>query len=171
MTPSLRKLMLTAHLIATLGWLGAVVCFLALAIVGLTSPDAATVRGTYLVMELTAWLVLVPLAFASLLTGLVQALGTSWGLFRHFWVLFKLVISVFITIVLLIYMDTFQLMAGVAADETVDLGLVRNSSPALHAALALLVLLVATVLAVYKPRGLTRYGWRKHHEPPTSTVE
>jgi hypothetical protein len=28
----------------------------------------------------------------------------------------------------------------------------------------LLLLLVATVLAVYKPRGMTRYGARKQHE-------
>ena len=55
-------------------------------------------------------------------------------------------------------------MAGVAADPSADLGVVRNASPALHAALALLVLLVATVLAVYKPQGMTPYGWRKQHE-------
>jgi hypothetical protein len=45
--------------------------------------------------------------------------------------------------------------------------MVRNASPALHGALALLVLLLATVLAVYKPRGMTRYGWRKQHEQRT----
>jgi hypothetical protein len=125
------------------------------------------VRGAYLVMEPAAWFVLVPLAFASLLTGIVQSLGTEWGLFRHYWVLFKLLITVFATIVLLIYMETFSFMAGVAADPSADLGVVRNASPRLHAALALLVLLVATVLAVYKPRGMTRYGWRKQHEQRT----
>lgn len=164
MTPGLRKLALTVHVTATLGWLGAVACFLALSVVGITSEDAQTVRGTYLVMEPTAWFILVPLAFASLLSGLVQALGTSWGLFRHYWVLFKLLITVFITIVLLLYMQTFRFMAVMAADPTADLAMVRNSSPALHAVLALLVLLVATVLAIYKPRGVTRYGWRKQHE-------
>jgi hypothetical protein len=41
---------------------------------------------------------------------------------------------------------------------------VRNSAPLQHAALALLALLVATVLAVYKPRGMTRYGRRKQQE-------
>ena len=158
MTPRLRKFALTAHVTASVGWLGAVVVFLALAVVGLTSQDAQTVRGAYLVMEPAAWFVLVPLAFASLITGIVQSLGTTWGLFRHYWVLLKLLITVFATIVLLIYMETFSLMAGVAADPSADLGAVRNPSPVLHAALALLVLLVATVLAVYKPRGMTRYG-------------
>ncbi|MBI2351051.1 MAG: DUF2269 domain-containing protein [Deltaproteobacteria bacterium] len=167
MTPRLRKLALTAHVTTTLGWLGAVVVFLALAVVGLTNQDAQTVRGAYLVMEPAAWFVLVPLAIASLLTGIVQSLGTPWGLFRHYWVLFKLLITVFATIVLLIYMETFSLMAGVAADLSADLDVVRNASPGLHAALALLLLLVATVLAVYKPRGMTAYGRRKQKEQRT----
>jgi primosomal replication protein N len=71
MTPRLRKFALTAHVISSVGWLGAVVVFFALAVVGLTSQDAQTVRGAYLAMGSTTWLVLVPLAFASLLTGVV----------------------------------------------------------------------------------------------------
>jgi hypothetical protein len=164
MTPGVRKLALTAHVTSSVGWLGAVAGFLALAVVGLTSQDAQTVRAVYLVMEPAAWLVLVPLAFASLLTGLVQALGTTWGLFRHYWVLFKLLINVVATIVLLTYMETFSFMADVAADPSADLGVVRNASPLLHAGAALLLLLAATTLAVYKPRGMTRYGRRKQHE-------
>lgn len=164
MSSRLRNFALTAHVVSSVGWLGAVVVFLCLAVVGLTSQDAQTVRGAYLVMEPTAWIALVPLAFASLLTGIVQSLGTSWGLFRHYWVLFKLLIGVFITIVLLMYMQTFGVMANVAADSSIDLDRVRNASPVLHGVLALLMLLVAVTLAVYKPRGMTRYGWRKQHE-------
>ena len=178
MTPRLRKFALTVHVASSVSWLGAVVVFLALSIIGLTSQDAQTVRGAYLVMEPAARFVLVPLAFAALLTGIVQSLGTTWGLFRHYWVLFKLLITVLVTIVLLIYMETFSFMAGVAADPSADLGVVRNSSPSIHAALALLVLLVATVLAVYKPRGMTRYGQRRqaphrqssHRESPLSEL-
>jgi uncharacterized membrane protein len=166
MPPHLRKLLLTAHVTSTVGWLGAVLVFLALAIVGLASQDAQTVRGTYLVMEPAARCVLVPLAFASLLTGIVQALGTPWGLFRHYWVLFKLLIGVFATVVLLMYMETFKFMARIAADPTADVGVVRNASPMVHAALALLLFVVAMVLAVYKPRGMTRYGWRKQQRAP-----
>jgi hypothetical protein len=169
MTPRLRKLVLTAHVTSSVGWLGAVAGFLALAVVGLTSKDAQTVRGAYLVMEPAAWFILVPLALASLLTGLVQSLTTTWGLFRHYWVLFKLLINVFATIVLLMYMETFSAMAGVAADPTADLSVVRNSSPVLHAGAALVLLLAATTLAVYKPRGLTPYGQRKQPSQGIST--
>jgi hypothetical protein len=164
MTPGLRKFALTAHVASSVGWLGAIAGFLAIGVVGLTSDDAETVRGAYLVMEPAAWIVLVPLAFASLLTGIVQSLGTAWGLFRHYWVLFKLLINVVATIVLLLYMQTFRFMAGVAADPSADLGTVRNASPALHAGAALLLLLAATTLAVYKPRGMTPYGRRKQRQ-------
>jgi hypothetical protein len=87
------------------------------------------------------------------------------GLVPALLVLFKLLITVVATIVLLTYMETFRSMAGVAADPTADLGVVRNPSPVLlHAGAALMLLLVATTLAVYKPRGRTPYGQRKQHE-------
>ena len=164
MSPRVRKLALTAHVTSSVGWLGAVVVFLGLAVVGLTSGDAPTVRGAYLVMDPAARYVLVPLAIASLLTGLIQSLGTAWGLFRHYWVLFKLAITVFATLVLLMYLETFAVMASLAADPGVELGAVRTASPVLHASAAVVLLLGATVLAVYKPRGLTPYGLRKQRE-------
>ena len=164
MTPRVRKLALVAHVGSSVGWLGAVAVFLALAVIGLSSDDAQTVRAVYVVMEPAARFALIPLAFASLLTGLIQSLGTAWGLFRHYWVLFKLFITVFATGILLMYMGTFRYMAGVASDPNAEIGAVRTASPLIHAALALIVLLVATVLAVYKPRGLTPYGWRLERE-------
>jgi uncharacterized membrane protein len=156
-----RQLALTAHVTSSVGWLGAVVAFLGIAVVGITHRDAETVRAAYLVMEPAAWFVLVPLAIASLVTGIVQGLVTRWGVFQHYWVVFKLLITVVATIVLLIYMQTFDAMADVAADQSVSLGAVRNPSPVLHAAAALVLLLAASALAVFKPRGLTRYGRRK----------
>ena len=167
MPPRLRTFALTAHVTFSVGWLGAVAAFLALAVAGLVSQDAETVRGAYLVMELTGWFVLVPLSIASLLTGLVQALGTPWGLFRHYWVLAKLLVNLFATVVLLIYMGTLDSFAAAAAETSFsssDLSELRSPSPVLHAGLALLLLLVATTLAVYKPRGMTPYGQRKQRE-------
>jgi hypothetical protein len=174
MTPGVTKFALTAHVTSSVGWLGAVACFLGLSVVGLTSQDAQTVRAVYLVMQPTAWFVLVPLSLASLFTGLVQSLGTKWGLFRHYWVLFKLLMNVFATIVLLMYMQTLDYFAKLAAETTLSSGGLsglRSPSPVLHAGLALLLLLVATVLAVYKPQGLTPYGWRKEHERRTESTQ
>jgi len=167
MTPRLRKFALTAHVVSSVGWLGAVAGVLALAVAGLTSQDPQLVRAAYLAMEWTGWFVLVPLGLASLLTGLVQSLGTKWGLFRHYWVLTKLLINVFATTVLLLYMQTLSSLADVAAETTLpsaDLGVLRSPSPVLHAAAALLLLLVAATLSVFKPRGMTPYGQRKQQE-------
>ncbi|SFB56724.1 Predicted integral membrane protein [Amycolatopsis marina] len=166
MSPRTRKAALTAHVISSVGWLGAVFAFLALAVVGSTSQDDQLVRAALLVMRPITWFVLVPLAFASLLTGLVSALGTTWGLFQHYWVLFKLLLNLIATVVLLVYTQTVDFVADTAAEGTLSGENLRAlaGSPQLHAALALLVLLVSTVLAVYKPRGLTSYGRRKQDE-------
>jgi len=160
MNPRLRKLALTAHVTSSVGWLGAVAVFLALTVTGLTSQNTQTVHGAYLAMELTGWLVLVPLSLGSLLTGVVQALGTSWGLFRHYWVLFKLLITVVATVLLLVHMQVARHVADLAAETNLSSGDLVGMRVQLlaDAAAALLVLLVAVTLSVYKPRGLTRYG-------------
>ena len=164
MAPRVRKLALTAHVVTSISWLGAVLVFLALTVVGLISPDPLTVRGAYVVMEPVAWSVLVPLAFTSLLTGLVVSLGSTWGLFRHYWVVFKLLINIYSGVFLLIFMESFREITAMAADPRSDLEMVRETGTGFvrfHSLLALVMLLAATVLAIYKPRGITRYGWRK----------
>ncbi|MGW2563226.1 hypothetical protein ACWCXB_29165 [Streptomyces sp. NPDC001514] len=163
MPPRLRKLALTAHVTASVGWLGAVAVFLALAVIGLTGQDAQTARSAYVAMDLTGWAVIVPLALASLLTGVVSALGSTWGLFRYYWVVVKLVITVLSTIVLLVHMQPVSHLADMAAgaDWTgVELNGLRTQL-VIQSAAAALVLLVATVLSVYKPQGRTGYGQRK----------
>jgi hypothetical protein len=160
MTPNLRKLALTLHVIVSVGFPGAVACFFALAIAGMLSEDVQLVRAVYLAMDIATWLVILPLCLASLLTGLVSALGTNWGLFRHYWVLVKFLITVPSTLILLIHLQPVEEMAEAAAQGIVSgehfsaqLQLVVASGA------ALVVLLVATVLSTYKPRGMTRYGW------------
>ena len=84
-------------------------------------------------------------------------------MFRHYWVLFSLVLTILATVVLLDHMQTVSFFAGVAAEtDSADVGGLRGEL--LHAGVGLLVLLVITVLNVYKPRGLTPYGWRKQQE-------
>ena len=164
MSPSLRKFALTTHVTSTLGWLGAIVGFLALAIAALTSGDVQLVRGAYLAMQLTGWYVLVPLCVASLATGLIMSLGTSWGLFRHYWVLVKFVITILAAIILFMYTQTLDQLGAMARDTNLSINDLRNPSPVLHSGLAVLALLVNTTLSVYKPKGMTRYGRRKQKE-------
>lgn len=163
MTLRLRKFALTAHVTSSVGWLGAVGAFLALAVAALMSQDAQLVRATYLAMELTGWFVIVPLSLASLPTGLVMSLGTEWGLFRHYWVLAKFLITVLATVLLLVHMQPVGHLARVVAETTLARGELAGLRIQLvaHAGAALLALLVATALSVYKPRGMTQYGRRK----------
>ena len=165
MTPGLRKFALTVHIAISVGWVGAVVAYIGLVIAGLTSQDAQTVRATYLAMELIVRYVVVPLAFASLLTGIVQSLGTPWGLFRHYWVLVSFLLTIIATIVLLTQLEPINYMASIAAEmESADSLRGGPWSQLLHPIGGLLVLLLILVLNVYKPQGMTRYGWRKQQE-------
>lgn len=162
MPPPLRKLGLLAHIVASVGWLGAVLTSLALAVVGLTATDGELVRASYLVMKSLGWAILVPLSVLSLATGLIQALVTHWGLLRHYWVLIKLVMNLFATTILLLYMQTLSgIEATARAWSGRDVVALRDVSPALHSAAALILLLIAAVLSVYKPKGQTRYGQRR----------
>jgi hypothetical protein len=172
MTPALRKLTLTTHVAASVGWLGALAVFLAHALTSVISEDEQMVRAVSIAMGLTAWYVILPLCLASLLTGLVQALGTAWGLFRHYWVLFKLLLTVAATGVLLLKLGPISYLADAsagAAFSSADLVGLRTSI-LVHTIGGLLVLLAALTLAIYKPQGVTRYGVRKLREQGNSEV-
>jgi hypothetical protein len=163
-------LTITAHVTFSVGWLGAVAAFLVLSIAGLTSHDAEVVRGAYLSMNLISRFVIIPMCFAALATGLLQALGTPWGLFRYYWIVMKFGLAIFATLALLIHQFAVMAVAakrvsGAAAGtlfsadfDPLKTELVRAPS------LAIVLLLVVTTLGVYKPWGLTRYGRRKQQE-------
>ena len=160
MAPGVRKTALAAHLTFAVGWIGTVVAYLALGVAAETSHDAETVRGAWIAMELAGWYVIVPLAVASVLSGLVMALGTKWGLFRHYWVLISFVLTVFAAVVLILHMPTVSSQADVAR-EVDGARLDRLGGDLLHPGIGLVVLLVVQVLNVYKPRGMTPYGQRR----------
>jgi hypothetical protein len=130
----------------------------------LTSRDADVVRAAYLAMDLIGQFVIVPLAFAALLTGLVQSLGTPWGLVRHYWVLAKFALTVAAAVLLLLHQFTAvaaaaRRVSGTASGSVPAVGRL-GAQLAVDAGLALLVLLAATTLSVVKPWGLTPLGRR-----------
>jgi hypothetical protein len=163
MRPRLSKLVLTTHVICSVGWFGAIAAYLAIAVCGLTSRTPRVVDGAYLMLRLTGWWVILPAGLGALLTGVVQGLGTRWGLLRHWWVLFKLALTLGATLLLLVHLQLTSRLAGVAAAQTISrhdyLG--PQAQLVADAGYALGALVVATVLAVYKPKGMTRHGQRK----------
>ena len=172
MTSRLRKIALMVHITSSIGWLGAVACFLALTIAGIKSQNTEIARSMDLAMNLIAWFVILPLAIVSLITGIIQGLGTTWGLFRHYWVLTKLLLTLVATGILLLKLPLISQVAE-ATLSGADLPQARMEL-AVHASGGLLVLLVITTLSVFKPWGKTRYGQRKQqvfekHESIAST--
>jgi hypothetical protein len=162
--PGTRKLALTAHVTSSVGWPGSVAAFLVLSLAGLTSDSAVTVRASYVAMELIGLYMIVPLSLVALLTGLLQAFGTRWGLFRYYWVLTKFSLTVVATALLL--MHQFTAVAGAAlrvssasAGAFPDAGGLATQL-VFDAGAAILLLMVTTTLSVYKPWGLTAYGRR-----------
>jgi hypothetical protein len=161
-SPGLRKLALTAHIVSSVGWLGAVVAYLALAIIGLRAHDTSLAQGTYAALESLGWLVIVPFSLAALLTGLVQSLGTEWGLFRHYWVLAKFVLTVVATLILFRYMSTSRPTVGTVAlsDDNPSF----QARAVVHATGGALMLLTTSVLSVYKPWGQTPWARGERRE-------
>jgi hypothetical protein len=165
MPPRLRKFALAAHLSCSVGWLGAVVAYLALDLTVATSEEPQTVRAAWIAMGLVTSSAIVPLALASLLTGLLMSVGTKWGLFRHWWVLISLLLTIIATVVLLSEAGVISRMAAIAAEtRTSDAALLALPGTLFHSVGGVAVLLVVQVLNVYKPQGVTPYGWRKQQE-------
>ena len=138
--------------------------YLALGVAAVTSSDLQTARAAWTGMEVTGWFVIVPLAVASLLTGILMALGTKWGLFRHYWVVISFGVTVFAIVVLVLHMPTVSTTADVA--QTADRATLESLGGDLfHPGLGLVLLIAVQVLNIYKPRGMTKYGWRKELGP------
>ena len=169
MTSTLRKVSLTAHVVFSIGWIGAVAAFLALSIAGLTSQNPATVRGAYTSMELISRFVIIPMCFVALATGIIGALGTPWGLFRYYWVVIKFALTLVAMLLLLMHENVISRAAkwvsGAAASQlfTADFGPLKTEL-AQKSALAIVLLLGITTLGTYKPWGLTAYGRRNRQE-------
>jgi len=162
MSPPVRRFALSVHLTCSIGWVGAVIAYIGLGTAAVLSDSPATVRSAWVAMELIGWYVLVPLALGSWLTGLVMSLGTRWGLFRYYWVLFAFVLTTLATTVLLMHMPDVSSVAD--AVQIADPGdLDRYGGDLFHAVLALVLLLLIQVLNLYKPPGMTPYGWRKNN--------
>ncbi|MGE0297423.1 DUF2269 domain-containing protein [Pseudonocardia sp.] len=148
---------------SSVGWLGAALAFLTLAVSGLTSDDAQLVRSIQVALAPMTWFGLVPLSLAALATGLVQSLGTDWGVVRHYWVLIKFGVTLLAVVVLLQQLEPIAFLAREAAAGRLGPGdhRLERISLIVHSGGGLAVLLLPLALSIYKPRGRTRYGRRR----------
>lgn len=154
-----RKFLLTLHITASLGWFGAVASFLVLAVIGVLTKNGLQEQAAYVAMQWITWLVIVPLAFASLLSGIACAQGTRWGLFRYAWISIKFALTSAAIAVLMIHTQLIDRLSA-EAQRTPMLGAALHGlgrHMLLAAIAALIVLSVLTALSVYKPRSKNRH--------------
>src|SRR5688572_20789387 len=108
MSASLRKFVLIIHITASVGWIGTVFAYLALVLAAMNKADSQTLLSAWLMMEVLSYFVILPLGIAALLTGLIISLGTKWGLFRHYWVLLSLGLTLFAVVILAQHLPTIS---------------------------------------------------------------
>lgn len=151
-----RKVLLILHIATSVGWIGALAVFLAHAIASRSSQDPQIIRAAAIAMAVSAWFVILPLCIGTLITGVIQALGTAWGLLRHYWVVFKLALTLIATGVLLLKLGPISELAAASVNESFEASGMAGlrTSLVLHAVGGLLILMSALVLAIFKPTGI-----------------
>lgn len=152
-----RRALLVLHVAVSVGWLGLTVGLLALSITGYTADSPEMAGVAYQAMKIFGdWLVL-PVALASLVSGLVLSLRTAWGLARYRWVYAKFWLTL-VTVLL----SVFSLRPGInrlAAEAAA--GTPRPEVGLLVApAVATATYLFITAISVLKPWGPTKRGSR-----------
>jgi hypothetical protein len=162
MGPALRKTVLTTHIVTSVGWLGATLGILALAVAGVHNADVGSLSHVYHGTELIWRFVVLPCSLAALVTGLAAALGSPWGLFKHYWVLTKFLITA--AAIALLLLHTRTMLPALMAQAT-DASPLAHSARSHHAGMdpkthlvvaaagTTLLLLFTTILSVFKPWG------------------
>lgn len=166
-----RKLLLAVHVASSVGWFGSLAVFIVLAIAGRTSGDAELVRASYLAMKLTALFVILPFSLLALATGITLALVTSWGLDRHYWVILKLVLTCIATFLLVVHITPVAFLSNAAVKGTLGQYSWMRTQILAYSCGGLIIVATAMTLAVFKPRGLTRWGRRALSAPALTRAD
>jgi hypothetical protein len=158
--PPIRKLLLTVHVVTSVGWLGGAYATLVLIVTGLATGDSELRRAAYLVLRLFDSMLWLPVGALAMVSGVACALLTHWGLVRHYWVALKLVLTIPAFVLPLVFRsDLIQEAVARTAQPGADAGR-AGSEMLIPGIVALVILTVATVLSTYKPWGKTPHGRR-----------
>lgn len=167
LSPALRKGLLTAHIVTAVSWIGVDMVLLVLALTALTSTDPRTVAASYVALGAFTVVLLVPAGVLTLATGLLLGAGTRWGIVRYWWLTVKLVITVVLTTLVILLLRPRVAEVASRAEQADGAGLSRDQLGNLPVDLlfppivSIVALIVATVLAVYKPWGKTPFARRR----------
>jgi uncharacterized membrane protein len=153
-----RKGFLVMHIVSAGAWIGIDVVMAVFVFTALLADDESTKALCYRALELFAVWPLLTTGLVCLASGVVLGFGTKYGLVRYWWVAIKLVLNIVLTVLVLIALRPAvteaaeqgrQFAAGAPASLAVgDLIFPPIVSPT--------ALLIAVVLAVFKPWGRIR---------------
>jgi hypothetical protein len=154
----MRKGVLVVHIVSAGAWIGIDVVMGVFVFTALLTDEDPIKALCYRALELFAVWPLLTTGLICLASGVVLGLGTKWGLVRYWWVAIKLALNVVLTALVLVALrpgvmeaaeQGRRFMAGSPASLAVgDLIFPPIVSPT--------ALLIAFVLAVFKPWGLIR---------------
>ncbi|AYY12601.1 hypothetical protein EF847_07660 [Actinobacteria bacterium YIM 96077] len=153
--PHTRKTILVIHVIASVALLGEVWTLVALNLYSTLAADNELARAAYQLMDVLVFAGGIPLSMTALVTGVALALGSHWGLVRHYWVFAKLLL-----LIAVICLGMFLFQPGVMA-QAIEQGSESDTQQwrqVLVVTAQLIMLVTATTLSVFKPKG--RIGWR-----------
>jgi hypothetical protein len=137
----LRRTVLTAHIVFSVGLLGDCAGLLAVAVQAATTSDPAVAEGSRRTLEMFGMVFGIPLSLLAVLTGVALGLGTKWGVFRYPWVTVKLALLVSVILVGALVVGPNSTREG------------REDVIIAAAAYDVLALCTATTLSVFKPGG------------------
>jgi len=165
LSPRLRKALVAAHVLVAVGWFGVVLAKLVLEVVALTTQNQETARAGYVFVAALDRAAFPPAAIATIITGVVLSVGTAWGLFKHWWIVVKLLLTVAVIITGAAFVGAWTQQALTLADpatlavaDATSVATLRTASLWLigAAVIHLLMLGAATVISVFKPWGQIR---------------
>ncbi|ALG08688.1 hypothetical protein [Kibdelosporangium phytohabitans] len=145
MTQQRRRLLVVVHVLTSVSGIGATLAVVLVLALGLSTPDAEGRDALLGIADDIQHLLGIPLLSTAVLIGVLSAIYSPWGLFKHTWVLKKLVLT-------LVNLAMAIFLTGPRILETADLPTAWLVFGALVAQLVLYLL--ATGLSVFKPKGL-----------------
>jgi hypothetical protein len=157
-----RKGVLVVHIASAGAWLGIDVVMAVLVFTALVTDDDRTKALAFRALELVAVGPLLATGLVCLLTGILLGLSSRYGLVRYWWVAAKLALNLLLTSLVLIALapevtDAAERARRFDAGVPAPLGIGDLIFPPIVSPTALLV---AFVLAVFKPWGRIRRSGR-----------
>jgi hypothetical protein len=150
LSPTARRALLTAHIVASVGLLGDSAAILAINVRAAVTSDPTLAASSYELLEMFTFVFGIPLSFASLGSGILLGLATKWGVLRHGWVTVKL--GVIVSVIVVGAAVIGPSVGAMRSDP--DAG--RETVLILATAYDVVALTFATALSVFKPQ-----WWRR----------